>query len=86
MPCKMIEIRNHGKEAARKWFRTHFEALRIASKGNDDISASWPFVATSPRTRTFTTHAASGLRMQESAQSLIRMMPTNCSFWIRLHA
>lgn len=34
---KIIEIRNHGKEAARKWFRTHFEALRVASKGNDDI-------------------------------------------------
>jgi hypothetical protein len=25
------------RKAARKWFRKHFEALRVASKGNDDI-------------------------------------------------
>jgi hypothetical protein len=35
---KIIEIRNHGKEAARKWFLTNFEVLRTASKGDDDIS------------------------------------------------
>ena len=36
---KIIEIRHHGKEAARKWFLTNFEALRVASKqGDDDIA------------------------------------------------
>jgi hypothetical protein len=35
---KIIEIRNPGKEAARKWFLTNFEALRTESKGDDDIS------------------------------------------------
>ncbi|MCK1642129.1 hypothetical protein IVA95_32405 [Bradyrhizobium sp. 157] len=34
---KIIEIRNHGKEAARKWFLTNFEVLRDASKQNDDV-------------------------------------------------
>lgn len=35
---KIIEIRNHGKEAARKWFLTNFEALQAASKKDDDIT------------------------------------------------
>jgi hypothetical protein len=34
---KIIEIRNHGKEATRKWFLTHFEALRASSGKNEDI-------------------------------------------------
>lgn len=34
---KIIEIRNHGKEAVRKWFRTNFEVLRTESKGDDDV-------------------------------------------------
>jgi hypothetical protein len=35
---KIIEIRNHGKEPVRKWFRANFEALRSKSKGDDDVS------------------------------------------------
>jgi hypothetical protein len=35
---KIIEIRNPGKEAARKWFLTNFEVLRTASKRDDDIN------------------------------------------------
>ncbi len=35
---KIIEIRNHGKEAARKWFLVHFEALQAASTRDDDIT------------------------------------------------
>ncbi|MCA1515633.1 methylamine utilization protein MauJ [Bradyrhizobium sp. NBAIM01] len=35
---KIIEIRNYGKEAVRKWFLTNFEALQAASKKNDDIT------------------------------------------------
>ncbi|WP_194473094.1 methylamine utilization protein MauJ [Bradyrhizobium sp. CCBAU 51753] len=35
---KIIEIRHPGKEAARTWFRTHFEALQIESKDDDDIN------------------------------------------------
>jgi hypothetical protein len=34
---KIIEIRNHTKEAVRTWFRTHFELLRTESKGDDDV-------------------------------------------------
>jgi hypothetical protein len=34
---KIIEIQNHGKEAVRKWFRTHFEALQVETKGDDDV-------------------------------------------------
>lgn len=32
---KIIEIRNHGKEPVRRWFRTYFEALRNESKKDD---------------------------------------------------
>ncbi|MBR0773313.1 hypothetical protein JQ625_00575 [Bradyrhizobium diazoefficiens] len=35
---KIIEIRNHGKEATRKWFLTNFGVLQASSKGDDDIS------------------------------------------------
>ncbi|UPK05725.1 methylamine utilization protein MauJ [Bradyrhizobium sp. 170] len=35
---KIIEIRHPGKEAARTWFRTHFEALQIEPKEDDDIN------------------------------------------------
>jgi hypothetical protein len=35
---KIIEIRHSGKEAARTWFRTHFEALQAESKEDDDIN------------------------------------------------
>ena len=35
---KIIEIRNHGKEQVRKWFRTNFEALRAKSRADDDVS------------------------------------------------
>ncbi|KRR29116.1 hypothetical protein CQ13_18425 [Bradyrhizobium retamae] len=35
---KIIEIRNPGKEAARKWFLANFEALRATSRNNVDIS------------------------------------------------
>jgi hypothetical protein len=34
---KIIEMRNHGKEAVRTWFRDNFEALRQANVGNEDI-------------------------------------------------
>ena len=34
---KIIEIRHHGKEATRKWFLTHFDALRASSGKNEDI-------------------------------------------------
>lgn len=34
---KIIEIRNHGKEPVRRWFRTHFETLRADTKKDDDI-------------------------------------------------
>jgi hypothetical protein len=34
---KIIEIRNHGKGAVRKWFQTNFEVLRAESKGDDDV-------------------------------------------------
>jgi hypothetical protein len=34
---KLIEIRNHGKEAVRKWFRTNFEALSVDAKDDDEI-------------------------------------------------
>jgi hypothetical protein len=34
---KIIEIRNHSKEAVRRWFRIHFEVLYAKYKGNDDI-------------------------------------------------
>jgi hypothetical protein len=36
---KIIEIRNHTKEAVRRWFRTHFEVLRTESKGDDDVGS-----------------------------------------------
>jgi hypothetical protein len=34
---KIIEIRNHGKEAVRRWFKEHFEVLRAQSKGDDCV-------------------------------------------------
>jgi len=34
---KIIEIRNHGKETVRKWFRQNFEALRQEKAATDDI-------------------------------------------------
>ena len=35
---KIIEMRNHGKETVRRWFRENFEALRQAKATDKDIS------------------------------------------------
>jgi hypothetical protein len=39
---KIIEMRNHGKEQVRRWFRENFEALR---QGNEEASHIKDFLA-----------------------------------------
>ncbi len=34
---KIVEMRNHGKETVRSWFRENFEALRQANVEADEI-------------------------------------------------